>query len=769
MKVNYSPYLYTFDIETTSFTDSDITYTDVYLSSFFRFYFDKFVNADSIEASKDFTFCRSWTDINNFLISLNKTAKKFNRYQIIYIHNLAYEFDGLIKNCSFVRDNFDNDKALFIRSRKPAFIRCDYIEFRCSFILLNKSLHTLGNLLNYKKFSIDYKSKYFSFSVLPDIEYDYNLRDVKLTMYAVISECSKYSYINQVSDIPLTFTSFTRKQNLQINDKKTIQAYKNRNSVQKKFKHEYLNYLEKIYTGGYTHSTAYYTLKILQFVISVDITSSYPDSMINRWYPFNFHKCAPFVDNFSWFKYMIKINNDYATVYNNYRKPFKYGFFATVILKDINIKTYNKTQIPVISLSKIVNETYRAISDNGRLIKADIIELKISHVDYFLIQQFYDFELISVSELYYTSQFRPLSAFCLNCVKTYADEKSVLKKAVSASEPITKKSFYCERTKKYIFSDEEIKNLLSLSKAELYEELKKLLADSKSRLNAQYGIQVQRLYQDSYRYDVEADEYEKYIDYKLPRDLYRNFEEGLFIPAYSRLNLFMFALHILKNSKADLLYADTDSWKIYGDKDSIFSLLNEYNKNHNRLTGSDNFYKIGQFDYEQTYDYFISAGCKKYIGVIDGQIKSTIAGLPKKETEKSFNELYNKICCNDFYFFCDIAFKPNTVYHHSISGKLCSKYHKNEHYSGIVTDENNKRGIVDFENMVELVDTNYVLLSTNTISNKMYIAFLENLQGRYIDDTPTEIIKSGGEIDYNYLSSLPDDIITITEITGKED
>lgn len=222
MKTNYSKYLITFDIETTSFTNDDVVFTTVYLASFFRCLFDTDTTKEQIEKSNDIKFKRSWSDINNYLEYLNNNAKRLNIVQIIYVHNLAYEFDGLIKNCDFVQQNYDNDKALFIKPRKPAYIRLDNIEFRCSYILLNKSLQTLGNILDYKKLDIDYKKQYYPFSELPKEEYLYNERDVKLTMYAILRECKKYNFIVNTSDIPLTYTSFTRQNNLHINDTKSI-------------------------------------------------------------------------------------------------------------------------------------------------------------------------------------------------------------------------------------------------------------------------------------------------------------------------------------------------------------------------------------------------------------------------------------------------------------------------------------------------------------------------------------------------------------------
>ena len=760
--MEYSKRLITFDIETTTFAVDDNHYTDMYLASFFSFNFVKNPDVNKIEKSRDIQFCRTWSDVNKYLKFLNSRAREYDVTQVIFIHNLAYEFDGLIKNCDFVRRTFNNKRSLFIKSRKPATIRCDHIEFRCSFVLLNKSLKALGNQYNYPKLDIDYKAQYFSFSKLPAQEYKYNERDVKLTMYAILRECAQYDYIDTVADIPHTFTSFTRELNKTINDKKSIREYKNRNAVQKTWSHDFIHYLEQIYTGGYTHANAFYSFKILNDVISVDITSSYPDSMINRLYPYDFKECKK--NKLKWFKYMVYKNMDYNKVLTEYNKPFQYAFFVTVKLKNVELKKFKQTELPYISISKVINDTYYAVSDNGRLVSADYIEIAITHIDYFLIQMCYDFELISVDRLYYTSQFRPLADFSLNCVRYYADAKSVLKKALKNVDNLQDKDFYCKRTNRLIFDIDVIDNLINSD--DKAEQLHIMLANAKSQLNAQYGINVQRLFQDDYVYNAEFDEYVKTIDYNLPRDLFRNFAEGLFIPAYSRLNLFMFGFYILFNSHADLIYSDTDSWKIYTDNQPlIMQLIQDYNDIHNNAVNSNDFYNIGQFDFEQVYTKFCVGGCKKYIYLANDEIGVTIAGLPKKSTQKAFNELYTNICLNDFDFFCKIAFKPNTMYSYTISGKLCSKYNTDD-FDGIVTDENGATGRVKFNNMVELVDTDYILLNTDTPQNYTYLRYIQYKQKRKINCLPTIISRSDdGAVQYDYADKLTEPL-TMTEVNS---
>ena len=159
LKITYYNIVYGFDIETTK-TDDVTTH---YLSNFSSVDFNLFKadNETIINNISGPLYCRTADDVNNALENINKLAEKNNVYIIIFIHNLAYEFTWLVHNVPFVHDNFDNNNALFIKPRIPLFFRCKNIEFRCSYKLLNKSLKSCGEMLNYNKLEIDYNSKYY--------------------------------------------------------------------------------------------------------------------------------------------------------------------------------------------------------------------------------------------------------------------------------------------------------------------------------------------------------------------------------------------------------------------------------------------------------------------------------------------------------------------------------------------------------------------------------------------------------------------------------
>ena len=107
--------------------------------------------------------------------------------------------------------------------------------------------------------------------------------------------------------------------------------------------------------------------------------------------------------------------------------------------------------------------------------------------------------------------------------------------------------------------------------------------------------------------------------------LYRDFTNGLYITAYSRLNLFCYALYLIYRTDARLIYSDTDSWKVYGDIHNAVRVNEEYNHFIEGIVHNSEDYNIGYFDYEELYAYFATLGCKKYITSDGEKIKCTIA------------------------------------------------------------------------------------------------------------------------------------------------
>lgn len=754
-KRNYSNRIYGFDIETSTTPTHNVVH---YLSCF------NYLDIENGQTGEPF-FCRTYQDINNYLINLNNEAEKENKTYICFIHNLAYEFDFLIKNVDFVKNNFNNENSLFIKSRIPLFFRCKNIEFRCSYKLLNNSLKNIGELIGFKKLEIDYTNKYYPFSELPEIEYKYNARDVELMLRAIYNEFNNWEWLKTVNDLPYTSTSLTRKNNKFINSKKNknyLTAYCN---YQKKFTKDFIEFLEHIFSGGYTHSNAFYTGKVLKNVYSFDLISSYPAVMLLKKFP-KFFKLYRGKYKVNYLTKIFKNNINYYKNNKDYSQPFEYAFLCTVVLKNVKAKNINNNLILPISFSKCLNWKNVKL-DNGRIYKADEIEISVNEIDLYNFYLFYDFDIADCSKLLYTNCFSFLPEFITNSVKSYLYEKSTLKRIIAKIEKnqdLEAIDFFNNLKNDYIYSDDVINNILILDKKEQSHLLKNLYQKSKEKLNAQYGINVEKLLKDEFKYNIEIDEFFTIEKTEITdKVFYRDFLIGLYITAYARFNLFDFGYTLAKN-KIQLIYSDTDSWKIKGDEKTIFKLLDEYN-NKVLETESKNLYNIGCFDYEIKYDYFSSLGCKKYITINNNIVTTTIAGISKKNTSENLT-LFLRQLNYDYNLFFKIAFNPLTVFDYSITKKLICKY-SNNYYNEIVIDENGQQGLVQGVNMVELCESDFILMNNHNTLNKNYIIYCEKLQQRYFDSDPVLIFKKEDKIYYKYLTNEEFKNLRIYEIKEK--
>ena len=131
---------------------------------------------------------------------------------------------------------------------------------------------------------------------------------------------------------------------------------------------------------------------------------------------------------------------------------------------------------------------------------------------------------------------------------------------------------------------------------------------------------------------------------KEEKEGFLSFSYGVWICAIARNNLLENLIKLDKN----VLYADTDSLKLFGDYDKI--VIEEYNKSVldriqkvcdergidiNKFKPKDVKGKerwLGIFDNDGTYSEFITQGAKKcaYRDKEDNEIHITVAGVPKK-------------------------------------------------------------------------------------------------------------------------------------------
>lgn len=168
---------------------------------------------------------------------------------------------------------------------------------------------------------------------------------------------------------------------------------------------------------GYTHANWLYSGDVIKNVTSYDFTSSYPYCLVSEKYiSSRFKKCK------------VK---DINKLIENFAYVMRIRFY------NIETNYYNN----IISISKLT-EADRICHDNGRLIKATMIEIVITEVDLKIIQKAYNFKKYEILEIYYaTKDYLPIELvdFILEKYKNKTEYKNVEGKEVEYA--LEKRSF----------------------------------------------------------------------------------------------------------------------------------------------------------------------------------------------------------------------------------------------------------------------------------------------------------------------------------------
>lgn len=366
--------IYTFDIETTSYLilDNEIisSYDYQKLSKSDRDRCLKFSNMYIWQFSiNDVVYYgRTWGEFISFLDRLDNNIPE---RKIIFVHNLAFEFQYLKNVISF--------KEVTARKAHKVMtaLASDYnILFKCSYMMSNSSLAGLPKLFRLpvekKVGDLDYKLLRHSSTPLTKEELGYCEYDCLVVYHYIKRELETYE---RVDKIPTTSTGKVRRELKE----ETIKDYKYRRLVYKATNtnpHIY-NLLLEAFMGGYTHSNWIYADEIIKDVTSFDFTSSYPYVLVSHKYPSSeFRICN------------IKKRDDMSK---------KLCYLLVVKFTNIKCKYYNN----FISASKCRN-IKGAKYDNGRIIEAKEIIITLTDIDFYFILDTYNCSY-EILESYYSN------------------------------------------------------------------------------------------------------------------------------------------------------------------------------------------------------------------------------------------------------------------------------------------------------------------------------------------------------------------------------
>lgn len=537
---------------------------------------------------------RTYQELVDFFDELNQ---KHKGKKIVYVHNLSHEFVFLNNIYQFQpQDVFARKPHKIIKASIPPFD----IEFRCSYFLTNLSLENWGKKIGLPKAvgDLDYNKVRTPFTQLSEKELGYCERDC-LVVYQGIHEFRKQ--YKHVKNIPLTQTGIVRKeyQHRIFNDKQLQKKLQRLVPTEEMYK-----ILKKVFRGGDTHANYLHANKVIKFVKSFDISSSYPTVMLSEKFPM-----TPWIDD----ELNLEIDSHYAYI--------------------LRIKIYDldeKHPCHYIPKSKTEYIGNNDIYDNGRLVKADFVELYVTDVDLDIIQKSYNYTKIKVLEKY---------------------------KSRKLKLPKELREFICE-----LYA-----NKTTLKGVKGFEEI---YMQSKEKLNSLYGMCVtdianQIIDFSNGEYDVTDENYQESVEPYFEK-LHKNFLSyswGIFVTAYARRNLWQAILAIWD----DVVYYDTDSCKFIGEHNEFFE---QYNKeiveklenNCGDLKGHYYAYDpkgkkhtLGVFEYEGEYSEFKTLGAKRYVYREKDGLHMTVSGVRKSAVSALKNDINN--------------FKDGVFFGREISGK----------------------------------------------------------------------------------------------------
>ena len=342
------------------------------------------------------------------------------------------------------------------------------------------------------------------------------------------------------------------------------------------------------FRGGDTHANIDYSNQLLTSgVTSKDEASAYPASMMMDLFP----QTAFFKINVSTF-----LNRDLS----------EYALLLEV--RFIDIKYIGACGIPYIPLSKCKKYSDEKIVDNGRILKADFLEMVLTDIDYKIIMEEYKPKDVYIKNIY-ASRYGPLSDKIKNVVMDYYRKKTLLKG----------------------------------DKNSVYEYNK-----SKNSLNSCFGCMVMRIDQSEVSYNPVTNEYsvkapdleETLSKFYKSRNNFLSYQHGVWITANARWRL----RTMLWKVGRDVVYCDTDSIKYIGKHETDFKERNEFLQSQAESAGAyaetaDGRVKyMGVWEDDGYYEEFKTLGAKKYVYRESGDIHSTIAGVSKSAGTRYFNE-----------------------------------------------------------------------------------------------------------------------------------
>ena len=514
----------------------------------------------------------------------------------IAVHNLSFEWHFL--------DSLTWTKVFAKSAHKPITASCaefPNIQFYCTLSLENRSLDSWGKDLGIPKLVgfLDYNQMRTPLTALSEDEMKYAERDLEVMYTGIKKELEVYS---SVWKLPLTSTGKIRKivKDMLLNDKKYVNYIK---KLVPENPYQYKTSMA-VFAGGYTHANKCFVNQTLHNEDGkhgghYDYTSSYPFEMCCSKMP---------VTTWAWWKNEIpdpELFEDHAfkmhLIFKNIRSELRNNYIAS-------------------SHSECVNGTM----DNGRVVKADQIEMWCTEQDFSIIKQAYTWDEVEVVEIWEAKKDYLPKEFIEYVLQLFHD-KTALKGV-----------------------DDEAYKL------------------AKAYLNSLFGMCVTALLQSEIIWDAEVEDWtikritetqvtehlEKLRKFKDKR-YFLNYDWGVWIANGARCRLWN---DLIIPYDRHVIYADTDS--IFTDISIDFTDYNrsideklkkvcdirglDFEKTRPKnKKGQQSF--LGNLSSEEEWVSFRTLGSKRYCErwKSDGQLHLTVAGINKEAVSCLHDDIEN--------------------------------------------------------------------------------------------------------------------------------
>lgn len=382
-KRHYIDLICAFDIETSRYNDKR-----------------SFMYVWQFQIGKDVTIIgRSWKE---FLLLVRK-IKAFagDRFLVVYVHNLSFEFQFL----SGIY-HFKPDEVFAVESRRV--LRADMlgcIEFRCSYLHSNMRLETYLNKMGVQHEKVkgfDYDIVRYPWTPLSDEELRYCVNDVQGLVEALEIEMKADG--DDLRTIPATSTGYVRRD---VKRAMKMTSWHWLKSIMPP--PEIYTLLREAFRGGNTHANRFFAGRVLDGVRSYDRSSSYPDVQINCQFP-----VGPF--------YFVE-EPTFGKVRDLYKRRGK-ALLMRIALWGVELRD-ELDGCPYIPVDKCRHLTNYA-PDNGRVLNADYLEMTVTDVDFRIIEAHYTWEDIEITDCYF-ARYGSLPQPLKDCINFYYKMKTELK------------------------------------------------------------------------------------------------------------------------------------------------------------------------------------------------------------------------------------------------------------------------------------------------------------------------------------------------------